>query len=96
MSKAEYNYEIQKLYLEMFLSDAETFSRCQNIFEPENFDQRLYDAASFITSYVDKYKVMPEPSILNASCGTAFNPAELPKENYDWLMEEFERFSRHK
>jgi replicative DNA helicase len=25
-----------------------------------------------------------------------FNPAALPRENYDWLMNEFENFSRHK
>jgi KaiC/GvpD/RAD55 family RecA-like ATPase len=80
----------------MFLSDAETFIRCQNIFDPENFDQRLQSTAKFITEYVDTYKVMPEPAILNASCRTDFNPAPLPRENYDWLMTEFEQFSRHK
>ena len=45
---------MQKLYLEMFLSDAETFIRCQNIFDPENFDQKLQDTAEFVTKYVDQ------------------------------------------
>ena len=92
----DYSYDIQKLYLEMFLSDAETFCRCQNIFNPENFDQRLRDTAKFINSYVDDYKVMPETSIINASCKMAFQPVSLPKQNYEWLMNEFESFSRHK
>ena len=94
--KPNYNHDIQRLYLEMFMSDAETFVRCQNIFDPLNFDQRLQDVASFITKYVDEYKVMPEANIVNASTGSDLNPVQLPKENYDWLMDEFENFSRHK
>ena len=91
-----YSYEIQKLYLEMFMSDAVTFVRCQNIFDPENFDRKLQEPAKFITEYVNEYKVMPEASIVNASCSTDLNPAQLPEENYSWLMNEFESFSRHK
>ena len=91
-----YSAEIQRLYLEMFMSDAETFVRCQNIFDPENFDRKLQDVAAFINAYVNEYKIMPEAQIVNASCGTDLNPVELPKENYDWLMAEFETFSRHK
>lgn len=96
MNKPNYNFDMQKLYIEMFLSDAETFVRCQNIFDPENFDQRLQSAAEFITKYVDEYKVMPEAQIVNASTNQQFQPVQLPKENYDWLMDEFENFSRHK
>ena len=91
-----YTYDIQKLYIEMFMSDADTFMRCANIFEPENFDRKLQESARFIKKYVDEYKVMPEPQIVNASCGTELNPASLPKENYEWLLNEFENFSRHK
>jgi archaellum biogenesis ATPase FlaH len=96
MNKPNYDYTMQRLYLEMFLSDAETFVRCQNIFDPENFDQRLQDTAEFINSYIDEYKVMPEATIVNASCRMDLDPIALPKENYEWLMDEFENFSRHK
>ena len=96
MNKPNYNLEMQKLYLEMFLGDAETFIRCQNIFNPENFDQRLREVASFITEYVDKYKIMPETIQVNSACNTNLTAVSLPKENYDWLMDEFERFSQHK
>ncbi len=96
MNKPNYTFDMQKLYLEMFLSDAETFIRCQNIFDPENFDQRLQQPAEFITKYVDEYKVMPEAQIVNAATNQQFQPVQLPKENYDWLMDEFENFSRHK
>lgn len=96
MIKHNYNYDMQKLYLEMFLSDAETFIRCQNIFNPENFDQRLQETAEFVTKYVDEYKVMPEVTIVNTACRASFSALQLPPENYDWLMNEFEQFSRHK
>jgi archaellum biogenesis ATPase FlaH len=95
-AKPNYSFEIQKLYLEMFMSDAVTFVRCQNIFDPENFDRKLQEPAKFITEYVNEYKVMPEAQIVNASCSTDLNPAQLPEENYSWLMDEFENFSRHK
>ena len=96
MNKPNYNFEVQKLYLEMFLSDAETFIRCQNIFDPLNFDQKLQDTAEFINKYVDEYKVMPEVNIVNASTRSEFEALTFPRENYDWLMTEFENFSRHK
>ena len=94
--KPNYDLAMQKLYIEMFLSDGETFMRCQNIFDPLNFDQRLQTAAEFINKYVDDYKVMPEPSIINAATRSTFEGIALPKENYEWLMDEFENFSRHK
>ena len=95
-NKTDYSYDIQKIYLEMFLSDAETFIRCQNIFSPLNFDQKLRSAAEFMKDYVDKYKIMPEVNIVNAHCKTQLTSVSLPRENYDWLMDEFENFSRHK
>ena len=91
-----YSYDVQKLYLEMFMSDAVTFVRCQNIFDPENFDRKLQESAAFIKEYVDQYRVMPEAAIVNATCGIDLNPVQLPEENYSWLMNEFEQFSRHK
>lgn len=96
MIKPNYDFEMQKLYLEMFLSDAETFIRCQPIFDPLNFDQKLHLTAEFITTYVDEYKVLPDASIVNAACRTEFKPVPLPEANYEWLMHEFENFSRHK
>lgn len=93
----DYNYETQRLYLQMFLSDSGTFARCQNIFNPENFDRKLKHIAEFMYTYVDQYKVMPDPAILNATCPNAnLEVLQLPPENYDWLLDEFERFSRHK
>jgi len=91
-----YTFDIQKIYLEMFLSDAEAFIRCQNIFNYEYFDRKLQPTARFISQYVDQYKIMPSVEIVNASCNISLNKITLPQENYDWLLDEFEKFSRHK
>ena len=93
----DFNQDIQKLFLEMFLSDTEAFVRCQGIFESENFDQKLKEGAEFIKHYVDEYKVMPELDIVNSSCGTQFKDASsVGQEHTDWLLDTFEQFSRHK
>ena len=83
----DFNYNIQKLFLEMFLSDAETFVRCQSIFNSENFDQKLRETATFINKYVDEYKVMPERDIVNKSCDIDLADAsQVGPEHTNWLL----------
>ena len=57
---AEYTFDVQKLYLEMLLADAESFARAQNIFNPNSFDRKLQPVAKFIKDYMEEYKVMPD------------------------------------
>ena len=92
-----YGYDIQKLYLEIMLSDAETFVRCQSIFDHTLFDRKLQDTAEFMNKYVEEYSVLPTFDIVNASTGINLKAPEGMKEsNYDWLMDDFETFIRHK
>ena len=94
---ADYGYDIQKLYLEMMLSDAETFVRCQSIFDHELFDRRLQSGAKFINDYVVEHNVLPTFEIVRAATATELNsPGELREEHYDWLLQDFETFIRHK
>ena len=94
---ADYGYDIQKLYLEMMLSDAETFVRCQSIFDHELFDRKLQQSAKFINDYVVEHNVLPTYEIVNASTGTQMtSPGELREEHFDWLLNDFETFIRHK
>jgi archaellum biogenesis ATPase FlaH len=93
----DYGYDIQKLYLEMMMSDASTFIRCQSIFDHTLFDRKLQVAAEFLDKYVESYGVMPTYDIINAATGVSFKyPENLQEANYDWLLEEFETFTRHK
>jgi len=92
-----YGYDIQKLYLEMMLSDAETFVRCQSIFDHTLFDRKLQVPAEFLNKYTQEYNVLPTYDIINAATGSDFKqPEGIKDNNYDWLMNDFETFIRHK
>jgi archaellum biogenesis ATPase FlaH len=94
---ADYGYEIQKLYLEIMLTDAETFVRCQSIFDHELFDRKLQQGAKFINDYVVEHNILPTQEIINAATNSSFSsPGELREEHYDWLLTDFETFIRHK
>lgn len=94
---ADYGYDIQKLYLEMMLGDAETFVRCQGIWDHELFDRKLQGAAKFFKDYVDQHNIIPTPDIINAATGQQFEvPDGLQEQHYDWLLSDFETFIRHK
>jgi len=92
-----YDYEVQKVYLEMMMSDAETFVRCQGIFDHTLFDRKLQDAAEFINEYTKQYNTLPDFDTVNASCRTDLKRSEDMKDGHaQWLMDDFESFSRHK
>ena len=92
-----YGYDIQRVYLEMMLTDAESFVRCQAVFDPDAFDRRLAPAAKFLNDYVTDHNALPTFEMINAATNTDLkNPGQLQENHYDWLMQEFETFSRHK
>jgi len=93
----DYGYDIQKLYLEMMLTDAESFVRCQAVFDPKAFDRRLEASAAFLNTYVSEHNALPTFEMINAATKIDLkNPGQLKEEHYDWLLAEFETFSRHK
>ena len=94
---ADYSFDVQKLYLEMFLADAESFARAQNIFEPASFDRKLQPIAKFVKDYSEEYKVMPDVDQVNAKHDIKLKSAkDLDPSHFSWLLDEFETFSRHK
>ena len=95
MSLKEYGPEVQQLFLEMLLYDAELYVRIQNIFNPLNFDQRLRPVAEFMQEHCDKYYTMPEREQISATTGIKLQPIDgLNDGHFDWLLEEFEAFTR--
>jgi archaellum biogenesis ATPase FlaH len=91
----EYGPEVQQLFLEMLLYDAELYVRIQNIFNPLNFDQQLRPVAQFIQEHCDKYYTMPEREQISATTGIKLQPIDgLNDGHFDWLLEEFEAFTR--
>ena len=94
MSK-EYNADLQKLFLEMMMNDAQSFVRVQNIYNPENFDRSLRAAAEFIQKHTDQHKTMPTHDQVQAVTGVTLRPIpDMADGHYDWFMQEFEGFSR--
>ena len=97
----DYGYEIQKVYLEMMLQDAESFVRCQAVFDPNSFDRRLKPAAEFLSNYVTEHNTLPTLDMINAASelqgdNVLRHPGDLNESHYDWLLAEFETFSKHK
>jgi len=96
MSK-EYTPELQKLFLEMMMQDAQSFVRVQNIYNPENFDRNLKEAAKFLMDHADKHKTLPTPEQVLAVTKVELKPIkDLTEDHYDWFMIEFEGFTRQK
>jgi archaellum biogenesis ATPase FlaH len=93
----DYGYDIQKVYLEMMLSDAESFVRCQAVFDPDSFDRRLKAPAEFLNNYVSEHNALPTLDMINAATDVKLKDVgELQENHYDWLLAEFETFSKHK
>ena len=67
MANKEYTADLQKLFLEMMIQDAQSFERVQNIYNPENFDRNYRDTATFIQEHADKHKTLPTICLLYTS-----------------------------
>ena len=91
----DYSIEVQKLFLEMMLEDAQGYVRVQNIYNPENFDKNLRPVAAFIKEHGDKYKTLPDRAQIAATTGVKLQPVpELNEGHFEWFMNEFESFTR--
>jgi archaellum biogenesis ATPase FlaH len=91
----DYSVEVQRLFLEIIMQDAQSFVRVQNIYNEENFDRSLRSAAKFIKEHADNHKTLPDRRQVSAV--TNISLQEIPDLNdghLDWFMEEFEAFTR--
>jgi archaellum biogenesis ATPase FlaH len=91
----DYTPEIQKLFLEMMMQDAQSFVRVQNIYNPENFDRSLRDTAKFIQQHSTDHKTLPTYEQILAVTGVELRPIPTAIDGHqEWFMNEFEGFSR--
>jgi hypothetical protein len=91
----DYGLEVQRLFLEMMLQDAESYVRVQNIYNPENFDRSLRPVAEFIATHSNEHKTLPTAEQISASTGVRLNHIpDLNEGHFDWFMAEFEGFTR--
>jgi archaellum biogenesis ATPase FlaH len=91
----EYSPELQRLFLEMMLQDAQSYVRVQNIYNPENFDRSLREVAKFIKTHTDDHKAMPTIEQVKAVTGVECKHVpDLSEDHYSWFLAEFEGFTR--
>lgn len=90
----EYSADLQKLFLEMMVQDAQSYIRVANIYNPENFDRSLRETATFISEYSDQYKILPSLDLIKATTGTELKPTAEMNDHTDWFMTEFEQFTK--
>jgi replicative DNA helicase len=91
----EYSPDLQKLFLEMMMQDAQNYVRVQNIFNPENFDRSLKDTATFIAEHSTKHATLPTYEMVKASVGVELKPIpDMLDGHNDWFMAEFEGFTK--
>ena len=96
MATKDYSVDLQKLFLEIMLSDAQCFVRVQNIFNSINFDRSLRSAADFVSEYSKKYNDLPKATQVKAETGTDLQSIDqLDESMSDWFLDEFESFTRH-
>jgi archaellum biogenesis ATPase FlaH len=91
----DYTVDMQKLFLEMMLQDAQSYVRVQNIYNPENFDRSLRPAAEFIKKHSNDHKTMPVLEQVAAATGIKLQHIpDLNEDHFNWFMEEFEAFTK--
>lgn len=91
----EYTHDIQKLFLEMLMQDAQSYVRVQNIYNPENFDRALRAVATFIKEHSEQHSVLPAYAQIKATTGVDLQPIpDLGEGHTEWFLNEFESFTR--
>jgi len=93
----DFGVDVQKLFIEIMLSDGQSYVRVQNIYNPANFDRSLRSAAEFIKTHCADHSVMPLFEQINAVTSNNFQRIpDLTEDHQNWFMEEFEQFTKQK
>jgi archaellum biogenesis ATPase FlaH len=91
----DYSPDLQKLFLEMMLQDAQNFIRVQNIYNSENFDRSLRSAAEFFREHATDHKTLPTREQVKAACGVELREVpDVGDGHNEWFLKEFEGFSK--
>ena len=91
----EYNVDIQKLFLQMILTNAELYTRVMNIMNAQNFDKSLRPVAEFMIEYSEKYSLLPDSKQIHATTGVQLDMVDdFGDKHTEWFLEEFESFTK--
>ena len=91
----EYTIDLQKLFLEMMMNDAQNYVRVQNIYNINNFDRSLVDTAEFMKTHSDEHGALPTYEQVKAVTGVELKPVpDIHDSHNDWFLKEFEGFTK--
>ena len=91
----DYSVDVQRLFLQMMLTNAELYTRVMNIMNPKNFDKSLRPVAEFMTEYSEKYSLLPDAAQIRATTGVELEVIEdFGDKHTEWFLAEFESFTK--
>ena len=85
---------MQRVFLQMMVTNAELYTRVINIMNAQNFDRTIRPVAEFIVEHTSKYNVMPEPVQISAATGITIDLVPEIADQDEWFLEEFEGFTK--
>jgi hypothetical protein len=91
-----YNPDVQKLFIEHFLSDIEVYKIVHPQFNGEIFDARLSASVDFIRGFYTKHNDLPSREIIKAKFGIVFNQIIATDANNKHQIKEFHEFFAYK
>jgi len=93
----EYNEDVQRLFIQFLISDADLFARCQNIVNSDAFSRKFRPTVDLLISHSKDYNSVPTIEQINAVGQLNLETIEnVTPDHQSWFMDEFETFCRHK
>ena len=97
MELYSYGEDTQKFFIDFLLSCEESFSRCQNIINPEYFEDEFKPTIRYIQEYVNEYNCIPKLEQIKSQTGLQFEIVNnIREQDKSWFLDNIEQFCRHK
>lgn len=94
---ADYNDEVQNLFLQFLISEPDLFARSMAILNAEHWNRKFRPTVEFLKSHSENHNTLPMLEQIQAVGGTQLTPIEnVTPEHQDWFLNEFETFCKHK
>lgn len=89
-----YDIEMQKVLVELLISDSDLFGMCNGIVKDKYFDPALKKGVAFIQKYFEEFRELPPTHIIKAETGIEFTQHAVSKGERDYAAKEVEKFCR--
>src|SRR5574343_1958777 len=93
----DYGTDFQQLLLNVLISDADLFVRCQNILKPEYFQNKQSKAIKYMLEYSQQYLTLPTVEEVNLKSSAAVELIKnINTSHHQGFLDTIEDFCRHK